>query len=123
VTIILTTHYIAEAEEMADRVGVINRGEIILVEDKALLMAKLGKRQLILELEQPLGALPAGLPEDSLQLSSDGHELVYTFDAKHEGAGVSELLRKLDERGVTFKDLATRESSLEEIFVNLVRAS
>ncbi|HVM96834.1 MAG TPA: ABC transporter ATP-binding protein [Candidatus Acidoferrales bacterium] len=123
VTIILTTHYIAEAEEMADRVGVINNGEIILVEDKSVLMAKLGKRQLILELEQPLAHLPDGLPRESLQLSADRRELIYTFDAKSEGSQVPELLRQLAEQGVALKDLTTRESSLEEIFVNLVRSA
>jgi len=122
VTVILTTHYIDEAEEMADRVGVINKGEIILVEDKMVLMHKLGQRQLILQLHRPLASLPDGLPVESLQLSGDGRQLVYTFDAEREGSSIPELLRQLDERGVALKDLSTRESSLEEIFVRLVRS-
>jgi len=122
VTVILTTHYIDEAEEMADRVGVINKGEIILVEDKMVLMHKLGQRQLILQLHRPLASLPDGLPVESLQLAGDGRQLVYTFDAEREGSSIPELLRQLDERGVALKDLSTRESSLEEIFVRLVRS-
>lgn len=122
VTIILTTHYIDEAEEMADRIGVINKGEIILVEDKAVLMAKLGKRQLILQLQHPLTSIPAELPTESLQLSSDGRQLIYSFDAAREESRIPELLRQLSELGIGLKDLATRESSLEEIFVSLVRS-
>ncbi len=122
VTIILTTHYIEEAEEMADRVGVISHGKLILVEEKAALMRKLGKKQLSLHLQEPLAALPAGLEGYSLELAGDGAELVYTFDAQTEHTGIAELLRELAGRGVDFKDLQTRESSLEEIFVNLVRS-
>ncbi len=121
VTIILTTHYIEEAEEMADRIGVISRGEILLVEDKAVLMKKLGKKQLTLHLQQPLDAVPADLAGYHMELSADGNELVYTFDAQGERVGIPELLRRLDEHGIHFKDLQTRESSLEEIFVSLVR--
>jgi ABC-2 type transport system ATP-binding protein len=122
VTIILTTHYIEEAEEMADRIGVINHGEIVLVEDKALLMRKLGKKQLTLQLQQPLTQLPAVLAHLGLELGADGNELVYTFDAQHEHTGIAELLARLSEHGIGFKDLHTSESSLEDIFVNLVRA-
>ena len=122
VTIILTTHYIEEAEEMADRVGVISKGEIILVEDKAVLMHKLGKKQLTVQLQSPLTALPAELASDSLELSEDGTELVYSFDTQSEETGIAPLLRRLHDHGIDFKDLRTRESSLEEIFVNLVRA-
>ena len=121
VTIILTTHYIEEAEEMADRIGVINKGEIILVEDKNLLMQKLGKKQLTLHLQSPLAALPQGLQSSHLQLSSDGTELVYTFDAQADETGIAGLLRGLNEHGIDFKDLQTSQSSLEEIFVSLVR--
>jgi ABC-2 type transport system ATP-binding protein len=121
VTIILTTHYIEEAEEMADRIGVINKGEILLVEDKAALMKKLGKKQLTLLLQHPLDAVPADLAGYALDLSADGSQLVYTFDAHGEHPGVPALLQRLSERGIQFKDLQTRESSLEEIFVNLVR--
>ena len=121
VTIILTTHYIEEAEEMADRIGVISKGEIILVEDKDVLMRKLGKKQLTLHLQEPLGALPADLADYQLELAKDGHELVYTFDAQSEDTGIAGLLRRLSAAGVDFKDLRTEESSLEEIFVSLVR--
>jgi ABC-2 type transport system ATP-binding protein len=120
VTIILTTHYIEEAEEMADRVGVINGGELILVEDKAALMAKLGKRQLTLHLRAPLTALPAGLGAFPLELAADGGEIVYTFDAKAQSTGIATLMRRLTEAGVDFTDLQTSESSLEDIFVSLV---
>jgi ABC-2 type transport system ATP-binding protein len=122
VTIILTTHYIEEAEEMADRIGVINQGEIIVVEDKAVLMEKLGKKQLTLQLQSQLGRIPdelAGLP---LELAADGYALVYTYDAQHERTGIAGLLRCLGEHGIDFKDLHSSESSLEEIFVSLVRA-
>lgn len=122
VTIILTTHYIEEAEEMADRIGVISRGELILVEDKDVLMRKLGKKQLTLHLQEPLQALPAGLEAYALELAAEGSELVYTFDAQAETTGIAELMRRLAERGVDFKDLRTQESSLEDIFVSLVRA-
>ncbi len=122
VTIILTTHYIEEAEEMADRIGVISKGEIILVEEKAALMQKLGKKQLRLHLQNPLAAIPAELAGHPLELSADGHELVYTYDAQGEQTGIVALLRRLNEHGIDFKDLQSSESSLEEIFVNLVRA-
>jgi len=121
VTIILTTHYIEEAEEMADRIGVINKGEIILVEDKNVLMQKLGKKQLTLHLQSPLSTLPTELQSESLQLSADGTELVYTFDTQSQETGIAGLLRRLNEQGIDFKDLQTSESSLEEIFVSLVR--
>jgi ABC-2 type transport system ATP-binding protein len=121
VTIILTTHYIEEAEEMADRIGVINKGEILLVEDKTALMKKLGKKELTLHLQQPLPDIPLGLDAYTLALSEDGSLLTYTFDAQSEEAGISSLLQRLGEQGIHFKDLQTRESSLEEIFVSLVR--
>ena len=120
VTIILTTHYIDEAEEMADRIGVISKGELIVVEDKSVLMKKLGKKQMTLHLQAPLGTIPSALGEWSLHLSRDGTELEYTFDAAEEGAGVSSLLARMHELGIGFKDLNTRQSSLEEIFVSLV---
>jgi ABC-2 type transport system ATP-binding protein len=122
VTIILTTHYIEEAEEMADRVGVINKGQIILVEDKATLMTKLGKRQLTLHLQSPLDGLPAELSGYRLELSDDGVELTYTFDSQSDQTGIAPLMRQLNALGVDFKDLQTTESSLEDIFVSLVRA-
>ncbi len=123
VTIILTTHYIEEAEEMADRIGVINKGEIILVEDKTVLMRKLGKKQLTVHLREPLTALPAGLAGDaSLSLINDGADLVYTFDTQADDTGIADLLRRLSDHGVDFKDLQTDQSSLEDIFVSLVRA-
>jgi ABC-2 type transport system ATP-binding protein len=122
VTIILTTHYIEEAEEMADRIGVISKGELILVEEKAELMRKLGKKQLTLHLQEPLTAVPEGLAAYDLALASDGADLVYTFDAQAEDTGIATLLRELSKRGVDFKDLRTEQSSLEDIFVNLVRA-
>jgi ABC-2 type transport system ATP-binding protein len=120
VTIILTTHYIEEAEEMADRIGVISKGEIILVEEKAALMQKLGKKQLSLQLQSPLSALPPELAEYQLDLSPDGSELTYTFDAQHENTGIAALMRQLAASGVDFKDLQTKQSSLEDIFVSLV---
>jgi ABC-2 type transport system ATP-binding protein len=122
VTIILTTHYIEEAEEMADRIGVINNGELIVVEDKDVLMRKLGKKQLTLHLQNPISELPQGLAEYQLELSGGGQDLIYTFDAQSEETGIAGLLKRLGETGVDFKDLQTKESSLEEIFVNLVRA-
>jgi ABC-2 type transport system ATP-binding protein len=122
VTIILTTHYIEEAEEMADRIGVISKGELILVEDKAELMRKLGKKQLTLHLQEPLKAAPKGLPQYHLTLANDGSDLIYSFDAQAENTGIAELLRELSKRGVDFKDLKTEQSSLEEIFVSLVSA-
>ena len=122
VTVILTTHYIEEAEEMADRIGVINHGEIVLVEDKVALMRKLGKKQLTLHLQTPLQRLPEALSGHALELSADGNELVYTFDTQAEETGIADLLRCLGEHGIDFKDLQTTQSSLEEIFVSLVRS-
>ncbi len=121
VTIILTTHYIDEAEVMADRIGVISRGEIILVEDKVELMRKLGRKQLTLQLQQPMAVIPAGLASHPLELSGDGRELTYTYDARREHSGIAALLQELDRAGIAFKDLQTRQSSLEDIFVSLVR--
>ena len=120
-TIILTTHYIEEAEDMADRIGVINRGELILVEDKAVLMRKLGKKQLTLTLQHALPRLPEALASWPLALSADGHALTYSFDTQQEDTGIAALLRALAEHGIDFKDLHSSESSLEDIFVNLVR--
>ena len=122
VTIILTTHYIEEAEEMADRIGVIHKGEIIVVEDKDVLMKKLGKKQLTLQLQTPLSGIPAELAGYPLELSSDGAQLVYTFDTQGDRTGIAGLLRHLGDHGIDFKDLHTSESSLEEIFVSLVRS-
>jgi ABC-2 type transport system ATP-binding protein len=121
VTIILTTHYIQEAEEMADRIGVISKGEIVLVENKNALIQKLGKKQLTLQLQNPLQIIPKELGGYPLELAAGGAELIYTFDAQQEHTGIAELLRKLGEHGVDFKDLHSRQSSLEEIFVSLVR--
>lgn len=120
VTIILTTHYIEEAEEMADRIGVIRKGEIILVEDKQVLMHQLGKKQLTLQLKHPLASVPAELASYGLELIDDGHALVFTFDAQHEHTGIAELLKDLAQHGIDFKDLQSSESSLEDIFVCLV---
>jgi len=120
VTVILTTHYIEEAEEMADRVGVMSGGELILVEDKAALMEKLGKKQLTLHLQTPLNAPPPGLADYQLQLAHAGTELIYTFDARSETTGIAGLMRSLHEAGVDFTDLQTSQSSLEDIFVSLV---
>ena len=121
VTIILTTHYIEEAEEMADRVGVINKGEIILVEDKTELMRKLGRKLMKLELREPLKEIPAELSGYKLELSDDGGTLTYTYDNQAERPGVASLLRDLEQAGIAFRDLDTEASSLEEIFVSLVR--
>jgi ABC-2 type transport system ATP-binding protein len=121
VTIILTTHYIEEAEEMADRVGVINKGEIILVEDKVELMRKLGRKQLTLELHQSLDAVPAALDAFHLTLGADGKELTYTYDTKGERTGITALLEALQGAGIRFRDLHTTQSSLEDIFVGLLR--
>jgi ABC-2 type transport system ATP-binding protein len=121
VTIILTTHYIDEAEEMAERIGVINRGEIILVEDKVELMRKLGKKQLTLQLQHPLDSVPSQLAGYGLERSSDGSELVYTYDTQGAQPDIAALLDALDRAGVGFKDLRTTQSSLEDIFVSLVR--
>ena len=120
-TIILTTHYIAEAEEIADRIGVIHKGEMILVEEKSALMKKLGKKQLTLQLQEPMTTLPAELNQWKLVLNADGRELQYTFDANAEHTGIPSLLRCMSDLGINFTDLNTRQSSLEEIFVNLVR--
>jgi len=122
VTIILTTHYIEEAEQMADRIGVIHKGEIIVVEDKDVLMKKLGKKQLTLQLQSPLAAIPPELAGYPLELCMGGEQLVYTFDAQGDRTGIAGLLRRLSEHSIDFKDLNTSESSLEEIFVNLVRS-
>lgn len=121
VTIILTTHYIEEAEEMADRIGVINHGELLLVEDKATLMRKLGTRQLTIQLQQPITEIPAALACHALTLADEGHALVYTFDAKCEQTGVADLLRQLEREGLEFKDLHSSQSSLEDIFVGLLQ--
>jgi ABC-2 type transport system ATP-binding protein len=123
VTIILTTHYIDEAQEMADRIGVIAKGELIVVEDKAVLMQRLGKRQLILQLQRPLGAVPDDLATLPLELSHDGHVLTYTFDVQREDNGISSLLDQLRAHGVELKDLRSKESSLEDIFVDLVKGA
>jgi len=123
VTIILTTHYINEAQEMADRVGVINRGEIVLVEEKAALMHKLGRKRLILDLQKKLDLVPEQLAGYSLQTAEDGHQLIYTYDTQAERTGITALLRELNEAGIRFKDLNTTQSSLEEIFVDLVKKS
>jgi len=120
VTIILTTHYIEEAEEMADRIGVISKGQIILVEDKSVLMRKLGRKQLTLYLQSPLKQIPSPLANRQLELSTDGLQLTYTFDTQADATGIASLLRQLSEHGIDFKDLHTSESSLEEIFVSLV---
>ena len=121
VTIILTTHYINEAEDMADRIGVINNGEIILVEEKAELMRQLGQKQLTLELQEPLTVLPPGLARHNLTLNEDGSELIYVYDTQGERTGITALLTDLSRAGIRFRDLDTSESSLEDIFVNLVR--
>ncbi|MEO5670259.1 MAG: ABC transporter ATP-binding protein [Ramlibacter sp.] len=121
VTVILTTHYIDEAEVMADRIGVISKGEIILVEDNAELMRKLGRKQLTLQLAQPLQALPPGLVDRSLELAANGCELTYTYDTQSEHSGIAALLEDLDRAGIAIKDLRTSQSSLEDIFVSLVR--
>ncbi len=122
VTIILTTHYIEEAEEMADRIGVINKGRLVVVERKAALMKKLGKKQLTLHLLHPLERVPEGLDGGNVVLRNGGCDLEYTFDSHEERTGIPELLRGLAERGIEFKDLQTRQSSLEDIFVSLVHS-
>jgi ABC-2 type transport system ATP-binding protein len=121
VTIILTTHYIEEAEEMADRIGVINHGELILVEDKAELINKLGKKQLAIQLHQSLEVVPEALGRHHLELANGGQELIYTYDTKSERTGITTLLKDLNEAGIRFKDLQTTQSSLEDIFVDLVK--
>ncbi|MEH6565658.1 MAG: ABC transporter ATP-binding protein [Halopseudomonas sp.] len=120
VTIILTTHYIEEAEEMADRIGVINQGELILIEDKDKLMQQLGTKQLAIQLQAPLEQLPPSLRSEALALSADGYSLIYTFDAQCEQTGIADLLKKLDQAGIELKDLHSSQSSLEDIFVGLV---
>jgi ABC-2 type transport system ATP-binding protein len=122
VTIILTTHYIEEAEDMADRVGVINKGELILVEQTATLMHKLGKKELTLQLHDPLAAIPPSLSRYPLALSADGTELTYTYDTQAEHTGITALLGDLAAAGIRFRDISTRQNSLEEIFVDLVRS-
>ncbi len=121
VTVILTTHYIEEAEEMADRVAVINKGEIILVEEKAELMRKLGKKQLTLQLEPPIETLPAGLEGHALELSPDGRQLIYTYESQDEETGIVPLLEDIRQAGIRFHDLQTSQRSLEDIFVSLVK--
>jgi ABC-2 type transport system ATP-binding protein len=121
VTIILTTHYIEEAEEMADRVGVISKGEIILIEEKAELMRKLGRKQLTLQLQQPIAAVPETVAGFDLRLSAAGDEIVYAYDTQGERTGITTLLQGLAEAGIRFRDLSTSQSSLEDIFVSLVR--
>ena len=123
VTIILTTHYIEEAEEMADRIGVINKGEIVVVEEKTALMEKLGKKELTLHLQSPLDSVPESLSQYTLNLINDGHDLVYTYDAQQEDTGIIGLMRALQQEGIDFKDLRSKQSSLEEIFVNLVKGN
>ena len=120
VTIILTTHYIEEAEEMADRVGIISKGEIILVDEKSRLMEKLGRKQLIVHLADPMAGVPDALADQALELADEGFSLVYSYDANQESTGIAELLRELNEQGIEFKDLHSRQSSLEDIFVDLV---
>ena len=120
VTVILTTHYLEEAEEMADRLGVIDKGKLLFVEETQALMRKMGKRQLTLQLQSPLSALPPDFDPKQLQLSKDGNQLIYTFDVKSDQTGIAELLRRLSDHGIDFKDLQTTQSSLEEIFVELV---
>ena len=122
VTIILTTHYIEEAEELADRIGVIHKGEIILVEETRRLMQQLGKKELVLQLAEPLAEIPPALAGRSLALASEGHELVYTYDSQDARTGIGALIRELGELGIGFRDLHTTQSSLEEIFVELVRS-
>jgi ABC-2 type transport system ATP-binding protein len=121
VTIILTTHYIDEAEEMADRIGVITRGELILVEEKKELMRKLGRKQLTLHLQHPLAQIPAALSAYGLDIAESGNALIYTYDAQRSASGISELLSELGKAGIAFKDVNTSQSSLEDIFVDLVK--
>lgn len=120
VTIILTTHYIEEAEDMADRIGVIRAGKLVLVDDKTSLMQKLGKKQLLLQLAAPLAQIPPALAAYQLQLSADNNQLIYTYDAQQEQATITSLLRQLNTQGIEFTDLHTRESSLEDIFISLM---
>ena len=120
VTIILTTHYIEEAEEIADRVGIISQGVLLLVEDKQNLMQKLGKKQLLIELRQMVEVIPEGLADYNLEISKDGSHLVYTYDTQSERTGITALLQGLNDSGLSLKDLKSSQSSLEDIFVNLV---
>ena len=122
VTIILTTHYIEEAEEMADRIGIIRRGELIMVDDKLALMSKLGKKELSLHLQHPLEKLPEDLVSKGLVLSEDKYEIIYQFDSKNEDFNIAQLLQNISDHGIIFKDLQTKQSSLEDIFVNLINA-
>src|SRR5690606_10312781 len=121
VTIILTTHYIEEAEEMADRIAVINHGEIVLVEEKREMMQKLGRKRMVLSRQAPLAAVPDALADWNLELAADGQELVYNYDTRAERTGITSLLAELNRAGIRYSDLRTSQSSLEEIFVNLVR--
>ncbi|HEY0877781.1 MAG TPA: ABC transporter ATP-binding protein, partial [Zeimonas sp.] len=122
VTVILTTHYIDEAEEMADRIGVLHRGRLVLVEEKDELMRKLGKKQLVLQLREPIADVPAALSRWALERAPAGDELVYTYDARRDDTGIAALLGALDAAGIALRDLRTEQSSLEDIFVQLVRA-
>jgi ABC-2 type transport system ATP-binding protein len=121
VTIILTTHYIEEAEEIADRIGVVNKGELLLVEDKQTLMQRLGKKQLIIELRSATTSIPQSLLDYQLELSTDGKKLTYTFDTQGDSTGITALLQTIQEAGLSLNDLEIKQSSLEDIFVNLVR--
>ena len=121
VTIILTTHYIDEAEEMADRIGIINNGEIIVTENKNELMKKLGWKQLILDLKNPLNSIPHSLSKWTLKLNVDGTKLIYTYDSNKKDNGITELLASLSSVGISYNDIHTKESSLEEIFIQLVK--
>lgn len=120
VTIILTTHYIEEAEEIADRIGVINNGQILLVEDKAELMQKLGKKQLIVEIKEPIKKIPESLANDDIELGPSGASLIYTYDTNGDGTGITELLQRINQSGLSLKDIKTTQSSLEDIFVDLI---
>lgn len=123
VTIILTTHYIEEAEEIADRIGIINNGKLLLIEDKLTLMKNLGKKQLIIELKEPASTLPSSLTNYALELSNDGKQLIYTYDTKGENTGITALLQDIHTAGLSLKDLQINQSSLEDIFVDLVKES
>ena len=120
VTVILTTHYIEEAEEMADRIGIITKGQLLLVEDKTALMEKLGKKQVTLLLQEPLAAVPAALSDYALALSEDGNELTYAYDTRSQSRGIVDFMKRVNDAGIQFKDLRTKQSSLEDIFVSLV---
>lgn len=122
VTIILTTHYIEEAEEIADRIGVINNGQILLVEDKAELMQKLGKKQLIIEIKEPIKEIPESLSNYDIELDKSGQSLIYTYDTKGDGTGITELLQRINHCGLSLKDIKTTQSSLEDIFVGLIHS-